>query len=73
MNVGSGEIRNFIGDTWVGDLGIENMSFPELEQWLSICIRNEQNTKFNKGRRSWKQGKEEVEARFRNNVMWPRY
>ena len=44
--------------------GISNMSLEELKIWLSVCSRNELNSKFNKGRRSWKEAKEKVEARI---------
>jgi hypothetical protein len=44
--------------------GIPNMSLEELNVWLSVCSRNELNSKFNKGRRGWKEEKEKVEARI---------
>jgi len=41
--------------------GIENLTQKELNQWVEICRRNENNSKFNKGRMSWAESRKKAE------------
>ena len=44
--------------------GIENMTVSEIKTWISICDRNELNSEFNKGRRTWKDSKQKAEEQL---------